>query len=88
MVGEWAEGYGQQVKIGQLFNRVFNFLFYQEQWREKEPVDRRTLQFQQEVLGEKHPNTISSMADLTATYYMQGHYVKAETIKIDVLDLQ
>ena len=28
------------------------------------------------------------MADLTATYYTQGYYIKAETINIKVLDLQ
>ena len=41
-----------------------------------------------DVLGEKHPDTIRSMADLAATYHAQGRYNEAEKIKEEVLALR
>jgi hypothetical protein len=40
------------------------------------------------VLGEKHPDTIWSMANLAATYHSQGRYGEAEPMKIKVLELR
>lgn len=54
--------------------------------RENEPVDGKAFSLRQEVLGEKHPDTISSMADLAATYLAQGQY--DEDISVKVLDLR
>jgi hypothetical protein len=40
------------------------------------------------VLGKKHSNTISSTADLAATYHQQGRSGETEEIKVDVLELR
>jgi tetratricopeptide (TPR) repeat protein len=40
------------------------------------------------VVGEKHPDTIWSMADLAATYHAQGRYSEAEPIFQEALDLR
>jgi hypothetical protein len=40
------------------------------------------------VLGEKHPDTIWSMAELAATYHAQGRYDEVEEISVKVLDLR
>ena len=39
------------------------------------------LDLRRDVLGEKHPDTIRSMASLAATYHAQGRYEEAEKIK-------
>ena len=40
------------------------------------------------MLGEKHPDTIESMASLADTYYQQGRSREAEEIDVEVLDLR
>jgi tetratricopeptide (TPR) repeat protein len=46
------------------------------------------VEFRREVLGEKHPDTISSMADLAATYHAQGRYDEVEGIYQQVLKVR
>lgn len=38
--------------------------------------------------GEKHPDTIWSMAELAATYHAQGRYNEAEKMYVEVLALR
>ncbi|KAH7302952.1 P-loop containing nucleoside triphosphate hydrolase protein [Stachybotrys elegans] len=87
-VGEWAETGGKQIEVAELFSRVSKFLYDRGRWREKEPVDKKALALRREMLGEKHPDTIRSMADLATTYHEQGHYSKAESMDLDVLELR
>ncbi|KAH7308428.1 P-loop containing nucleoside triphosphate hydrolase protein [Stachybotrys elegans] len=87
-VGEWAEAGGKQIEVAEPFSRVSKFLYDRGRWREKEPVDKKALALRREVLGEKHPDTIGSMAELATTYHQQGHYSKAESMKADVLELR
>jgi hypothetical protein len=42
------------------------------------------LGLRREVLGEKHPDTIGSMAHLAVTYHAQGRFAEAEKIKVEV----
>ncbi|RYP05569.1 hypothetical protein DL765_009810 [Monosporascus sp. GIB2] len=49
-------------------------------WEEKEPVDERAYEVRREALGEKHPDTIKSMAPLAATYHAQGRHDEAEPV--------
>ncbi|KAH7160587.1 hypothetical protein B0J13DRAFT_644416 [Dactylonectria estremocensis] len=62
--------------------------FMNEDGGEREPVDERVLNLRRSMLGEKHPDTISSMAELATTYHAQGRYGEAEPAYIKVLDLQ
>ncbi|KAL7925296.1 P-loop containing nucleoside triphosphate hydrolase protein [Trichoderma austrokoningii] len=87
-VGEWAEVSGKEVETSTLLSRVSRFLYDRGRWREKEPVDQRALDLRRQVLGEKHPDTISSMASLAATYHAQGRYDEDERIEKQVLDLR
>ena len=41
-----------------------------------------------QLLGDEHPNTLTSMANLAATYRSQGHWVRAEEIDISMRDIQ
>ncbi|CAG7562668.1 unnamed protein product [Fusarium equiseti] len=84
-VGEWAEISGTEIETARLFERVSYFLHDRGRWREKESVDSRAWDLRREVLGEKHPDTISSLEGLGVTYFGQGQYAKAQEIAIKVL---
>ncbi|RYP02565.1 hypothetical protein DL765_010728 [Monosporascus sp. GIB2] len=87
-VGDWADICKKKVEVSGLLTRVSDYLYDRGRWREKEPVDERAYELRREVLGEKHPDTIRSMANLAVTYNMQGRYDKAEPIKIETLELR
>ncbi|KAK6709693.1 hypothetical protein SNK04_010641 [Fusarium graminearum] len=87
-VGEWAEVSGTETENATLLQRVSYFLYERGRWREKEPVDSRAWGLRRKVLGEKHPDTIRSMANLAATYHAQGRYDEDEEISVKVLELQ
>jgi hypothetical protein len=38
------------------------------------------------VLGEEHPDTLTSMANLAATYWNQGRWKDAETLEVVVME--
>jgi tetratricopeptide (TPR) repeat protein len=85
---EWAELCGGEVDAAALLSRASNYLFDRGRWREKEPVDKKAYAFRKQVLGEKHPDTIRSMASLAATYHAQGRDDEAEKIMVEVLGLR
>ncbi|KAM0347007.1 hypothetical protein ACHAP4_011526 [Fusarium culmorum] len=87
-VGEWAEVSRTKIETATLFQRVSGFLYDRGRWKEKEPVDKRALNLRREVLGEKHADTIRSMADLATTYHEQGRYNKAEPMKVEALQFR
>ncbi|SCO12762.1 uncharacterized protein FFE2_12681 [Fusarium fujikuroi] len=87
-VGEWAEIGGTETETANLLQRVSYFLYERGRWGEEEPVDSRAWGLRREVLGEKHPDTIDSMASLATTYHAQGRYKEAESIYREVLELR
>ncbi|KAJ0124193.1 Uncharacterized protein HZ326_31392, partial [Fusarium oxysporum f. sp. albedinis] len=87
-VGEWAEVSRMEVKAANLLQRVSYFLYDRGRWREREPVDSRAWVLRRKVLGEKHPDTIRSMADLGTTYHAQGRHDEDEGISVKVLELR
>jgi len=86
--GEWAELCEEEIKVSSLLTRVSNYFYDRGRWREKEPVDKRTYELRKRKLGEKHPDTIRSMADLAVTYHAQGRYKESEKIDVEVLALR
>ncbi|KAK3687190.1 hypothetical protein B0T22DRAFT_121957 [Podospora appendiculata] len=86
--GEWAELCEGEIEASGLLSRVSDYLYDRGRWREKEPVDKRAYEFRRKRLGEKHPDTIRSMASLADTYHAQGRYEEAEKIKVEVLALR
>jgi hypothetical protein len=53
-----------------------------------EEIKVKVLALRREVLSEKHPDTIKSIASLVPTYHQQGRSVKAVEIKVKVLALR
>ncbi len=45
-----------------------------------------TLQAQQRVLGETHPDTLLSLSNLGALYHEQRRFAEAEPLRVKVLD--
>ncbi|KAK8139977.1 hypothetical protein PG984_000043 [Apiospora sp. TS-2023a] len=86
--GEWATLHNGEEEVAALLTRVSQYLYDRGRWREKEPVNKTALSLRIKVLGEKHPDTIWSMASLAITYHEQGRYDEAEKIKVEVLGLR
>ncbi|KAF4959264.1 hypothetical protein FSARC_10780 [Fusarium sarcochroum] len=87
-VGEWAEVAGTELNTASLLWGVSRFLYDRGRWREKEPIDIRSWKLRRHVLGEKHPDTISSMSGLATTYHGLGRYNEAESIVSEGLKLR
>jgi tetratricopeptide (TPR) repeat protein len=85
---EWAELWNGEEEISALLMRVSDYLYNRGRWREVEAVEVRAYELMKRVLGETHPDTIQSMAQLAVTYQQQGRYDEAEKRCLDVLALQ
>lgn len=70
-----------------LLTRVSDYLRERGRWREKERVDKSAYSHRRRVLGEKHGDTIESMANIATTYHGQGRYDEAEKVEIEALAL-
>ena len=55
-------------------------LGHQGKYQEAEEINRQTLASMQTVLGERHPDTLTSMSDLALVLGRQGKYQEAEEI--------
>ncbi|KAH7000710.1 P-loop containing nucleoside triphosphate hydrolase protein [Ilyonectria destructans] len=91
--GRWREKEpiderGRYNKAEDIYREVLDLRREVGRYDEAEEISVKVLDLQREVVGEKHPDTIRSMASLAATYYMQGRYGEAETLKDRTLDLQ
>ncbi|KAK7214874.1 hypothetical protein V2G26_002877 [Clonostachys chloroleuca] len=53
----------------------------QGRYDKDEEISVHVLDLRREVLGEKHPDTISNIADLAVTYHAQGRYDEAEPLE-------
>ncbi|GKT83099.1 kinesin light chain [Colletotrichum tofieldiae] len=86
----WAEvcKAGVDKEIASLLSHVSDYLYDRGRWNEQEPVDKKAILIRQRVLGEKHPKTISSRAELASTYFAQGRYEEDEKISLEVLELR
>ncbi|KAK4667508.1 NB-ARC domain and tetratricopeptide repeat-containing NOD-like receptor [Podospora pseudopauciseta] len=84
----WAGLCRGGVEAAALLTRVSDYLYDRGRWGEREPVDLRAYEYRRELLGDKHPDTIRSMAELATTYHAQGRYKEAEKISVEVLALR
>jgi hypothetical protein len=84
----WAELCKGEVEAAALLTGVSEYLYDRGRWREREPVDEKAYAFRKKVLGERHPDAITSMADLAVTYHAQGRYDEDEKISVEVLGLR
>ncbi|KAJ5940817.1 hypothetical protein N7516_000985 [Penicillium verrucosum] len=87
-LGKWAEVCERPIEVADLLGRASGYFHDRGRWIDKQPVDERTYELRQQVLGEKHPDTIRSLGSLAATYYAQGRYSEAERMVVKALALR
>ncbi|KZL71202.1 hypothetical protein CI238_13518, partial [Colletotrichum incanum] len=56
------------------------YFIYRGQWTQAEQGADQSLRLREEILGDEHPDTLSSMANLAATYWNQGRWKEAEEL--------
>jgi tetratricopeptide (TPR) repeat protein len=81
-----AEGYSDLAPV--LLARMGIYYWQQGRLDEAEHIEVQVLELQKEVLGEKHPDTITAMANLAATWQQQGRSDKAEQLKAQAVELR
>ena len=61
----------------------------QGRWKEAEELDVQVMQTRKRRLGEEHPDTLTSMANLasssSSSYRNQGHWKEAEELEVQVM---
>ena len=63
-------------------------LVYTEQgkWKEAEALQVVVMEKRKHLLGEEHPDTLTSMANLASTYWNQGKLKEAEALQVVVIE--
>ncbi|KAF8533447.1 hypothetical protein BDD12DRAFT_898983 [Trichophaea hybrida] len=61
-------------------------LFRQAQWREAEELQLQALDVTQQIFGQEHPDTLTSMSNLASTYRDQGRYKEAEELEVQTME--
>ncbi|KAL8909884.1 MAG: hypothetical protein Q9171_004797 [Xanthocarpia ochracea] len=59
--------------------------FDEGRWEEAEELHVQVMQTRKRVLGEEHPSTLTSMANLASTYRNQGRWKEAEELHVQVM---
>ncbi|PQE33407.1 kinesin light chain protein [Rutstroemia sp. NJR-2017a WRK4] len=81
-----AEEYKDQAPV---LLRHMGYYYWEQGYSEKaEQLEIEVLELRKEILGIKHPDTITAMASLASTWWQQGHSEKAEQLEIEVLELR
>ena len=57
-------------------------------FKEAEELSVRVLEIDKRVLGEEHPDTLNSMANLAVTYRQRGRLEEAEGLEVRVLEIR
>lgn len=85
---EWGGLCDREVEAANLLTRVSQYLYHCGRWRESEPVNKWALELRQEKLGDRHADTLSSMAELATTYRGQRRLDEALEMSSRVLALR
>ena len=66
---------------------LFRSTFWnQGRLKEAEELDMQVMETRKRVLGEEHPSTLTSMANLALTYKNQGRWKEAEELEVQVME--
>lgn len=57
-------------------------------WKEAEELQVQVMETRKKVLGEEHPDTLTSMHNLALTYQKQGRRKEAEELQVQVTDIR
>jgi tetratricopeptide (TPR) repeat protein len=54
-------------------------------WKDAEKLEVQVMETRKKLLGEEHPDTLTSMANLASTYWNQGRWKEAEELEVEVM---
>ena len=67
----------------------YGLVFYEAgYWKEAEQLEVPVMETKKRVLGEEHPSTLTSMANLASTYRSQGRWKEAEQLDVQVSEIR
>ena len=69
-----------------LLHNTAGFMLGQGKWNRAEDLQLLAVGTRKRVLGEEHPDTLSSMANLASTYRNQGRWKEAEELDVQVME--
>ena len=69
-----------------ILNQIELVYYEQGHWKEAEALGRLVMEKSKEVLGDNHPDTLTSMANLASTYWNQRHWTQAEALEVVVME--
>ena len=68
---------------------TFGTVYYNEgRWKEAEQLEVQVMKNRKTVLGEEHPSTLASMANLASTYSNQEQWKEAEELQVYVIEIR
>ncbi|KAK3937227.1 hypothetical protein QBC46DRAFT_461010 [Diplogelasinospora grovesii] len=56
------------------------------QWKDAERFQQEAFELIKAVLGEEHPSTLTSIANLASTFWNQGRWKEAESLQVQVME--
>ncbi|RKK27668.1 hypothetical protein BFJ66_g16550 [Fusarium oxysporum f. sp. cepae] len=71
-----------------LLHCVAGYFDYEGRWKEAEQYQIGAVKLRTEVLGEEHPDTLTSMGNLASIYSNQGRWKEAEELGVDVMEIR
>ncbi|KAK7037905.1 P-loop containing nucleoside triphosphate hydrolase protein [Favolaschia claudopus] len=66
--------------------RIALVLYDQGHFHHAEQLEVAALEASKQLLGEEHPDTLDTMANLASTYWRQGRWSEAEQLQVTVLE--
>ncbi|KAH6866069.1 P-loop containing nucleoside triphosphate hydrolase protein, partial [Thelonectria olida] len=75
-----------EIAKASLLHGMAGYFLYQGRWKEAEELFVRVMELRKRVLGEEHPSTLTSMANLASTYRNQGRWKEAEALQVRVME--
>ncbi|KZL80786.1 tpr domain protein [Colletotrichum incanum] len=69
--------------VGETLGRIYDD---EGRWEDAEELFVRVMETRKSVLGEEHPDTLTSMANLASTYADQGRWKEAEELEVQVME--
>ncbi|KFY18198.1 hypothetical protein V492_00079 [Pseudogymnoascus sp. VKM F-4246] len=84
----WKEADRYEDLAPEFLGKIGRYYWQQGRSNEAEQLELQALDLWKRLLGEEHPDTIQSMANLASTWQQQGRSNDAEQLMLQVLDLR
>ncbi|KAK0729439.1 hypothetical protein B0H67DRAFT_479222 [Lasiosphaeris hirsuta] len=85
---EDTESKDERAARASLLHCVAGFFSYQGRWKDAEKFQLKAVKWRKVVLGDEHPDTLTSIANLASTYRNQGRWKEAETLEVQVMEMR